>query len=427
MDFSPNPEPASDPQGSSHRPRSWHLGATIGVANIAALLLFCLRGAPTNNWTDFSRLYYPCAKLASEHHMDACQSFYANAPQNIDHFTAIIARFVPSTVHYCDVPLVLSCLQILGHLPEHTALVSWNLLSLLALAASTYFVHASTKTLNTQEDQPSQAGLSCLAFAPVLLTLWLGQLGIVFGLLPLAAGYLLLIRKKPLLAGLVWSLLALKPAFLVVALVNCLVQSFNKRFSTTLALLGGTAVIGAAALITAQSETIEMWKTAFSNFSLQPGAREQLDISFLSSAMSFAPDRTGLVPVFGFVAAMIAVGGLMQLFDLAKTPGKEQQLVPFTTMLATLLVPIVLPHLPFCDLSVLTLGGLIAYCTEWREHLEFRVRTVCRLTWLFVNVYLIAFYFFPGQMHAALLVAALLMLYMRLAETVRFAAHTPNL
>jgi hypothetical protein len=299
-------------------------------------------------------------------------------------------------------------------------------LSLAALALTSCFVFMSARTLDRHEERPAGVGFMCLTFAPVILALWLGQLSLVFGLLPLAAGYLLLVKKKPLAAGLVWSLLAIKPAFWIVAMANAIVQAFNKRYGLLATLSLGTSVVVLPGLLMSQDVTQMLWYRVLTMFSVQPDGNPRLDIAFQYAAMSFAPDRVGLFPVVTFVGVIVAIGGFMQLYHLAKAENKERDLVPFTTMLATFLPAILLPHMPFFDLSVLALGGLIAYCTDWREHLEFRTRTVARLTWLCVNGYLIAFYFTPAAVHPFMLVAALLLFYMRLAETVRFAAHVPS-
>ena len=85
--------------------------------------------------------------------------------------------------------------------------------------------------------------LSALLLLPVCLTLWIGQVGLVFGMLPLSVGYYLLCRKRPFTAGLIWSLAVFKPQFLVPACVMIFALLVRKQFRSGIGLLVGLVVI----------------------------------------------------------------------------------------------------------------------------------------------------------------------------------------
>lgn len=126
------------------------------------------------------------------------------------------------------------------------------------------------------------------------------------------------------------------------------------------------------------------------------------------------------------VSSMFVVGAFLQLAALARKPGKDFELIAFATLTGVFLAPLTLPHLPYFDLSALALGGLIIYCSEWREHMEWRVKSVARITWLGTNLYLLTYLLNRSFAVPGLLIGLLLALFMRLVESVRFAAQTPE-
>jgi hypothetical protein len=254
-------------------------------------------------------------------------------------------------------------------------------------------------------------------------------MGLVFGLLPLALGYWLLTKRRAAQAGLIWALLLFKPAFLIVAIANAITQAFAKKFNCLIALACG---IGAISLLSelACGGAFHTWLASIFSFGTQPTMDPKLDISFTHAMMSLMRDDIQLsMPVtilMLFIGWMIAVGGFMQLYKLAKMPNKQQELVPFATLVGASLVPIVVPHLPFYDLSVLAISALVVYCMEWREHMEWRVHSVTRMHWLCINAY---FFIFLIKRDFALpieVVALMLIFFMRLIETVRFAGEAPD-
>jgi len=78
------------------------------------------------------------------------------------------------------------------------------------------------------------------------------------GLLPLVIGYFLLIRERPLAAGLVWSLLTLKPQYFFAAAFVSLVCALAGRYKTFLAMsLGTIFLVGLTVVIFSPSVTLQ--------------------------------------------------------------------------------------------------------------------------------------------------------------------------
>ncbi len=72
--------------------------------------------------------------------------------------------------------------------------------------------------------------------------IWIGHVGIVIGLLPLSLGLWLLVKNKPILAGLIWSLIFLKPQFLPVVLLIVAALALNGFFKCAAGLAIGTII-----------------------------------------------------------------------------------------------------------------------------------------------------------------------------------------
>jgi hypothetical protein len=123
---------------------------------------------------------------------------------------------VPLPPGYCTLfiypPLTAVIFEPLSHLPPRQSLIVWQIINLLALAAGALIF--SRYTGNTRSFFLLFSG-SFISFV-VMQNLLMGQTDLLFGLLPLIAGYVFWQRDKPLVAGLIWSLLWLKPVLLAI-------------------------------------------------------------------------------------------------------------------------------------------------------------------------------------------------------------------
>jgi hypothetical protein len=408
----------------------WNL--TMGFGFIVSVgLLFTDVLVPTfAQWSDYWRLYYPCAQALT--HSGGFAEVYtlvAGLPKETDQYTHILEMLAVPDETFRDMPLILWALRPLSLFPVNASQAVWHVCSLVALSYATFVMARAAAILDLDAEDTHDVGWACISFTPVLLTLLLGQMGLVFGLLPLALGYWLLTKKRAAQAGLIWALLLLKPAFLIVALANAITQAFAKKFNCLIALVCGIGVISLLGMLSGGG-AFQTWLSSIFAFNTQPTMDPRLDISFTHAMMSLLPAdnqlNMPLTILMLSVGIMIAVGGFMQLHKLAQLPNKRQDLVPFATLVGASIVPIVVPHLPFYDLSVLAMAALVVYCMEWREHMEWRVHSITRMHWLCINAYFLLFlvkreFAFPIEV-----VALMLVFFMRMVETVRFAAHAPD-
>jgi hypothetical protein len=145
-------------------------------------------------------------------------------------------------------------------------------------------------------------------------------------------------------------------------------QTLAKRNSCAIALAIGLPIIAFSSYMIAGPTLFNAYLQDFAQFSRQTQLNSNLDITFAHAALSVNPGHeVGMGPVMHLISWMIAIGAFSQVALLAKRPEKQFELIVFSTLIGVFLVPIMLPHLPFYDLSIFILGGLIIYCTEWRE------------------------------------------------------------
>src|SRR6266550_61492 len=145
-----------------------------------------------------------------------------------------------TTAIYMYSPLVATFFAPLSQLSPNWSLLMWHVISIMGLILSCKILAELTKV------NFSESLFLCSLFAPVFITLWSGQLGLVFGLLPLCLGYLFLMQDRALIAGLVWSLLLLKPQYFPAVAFVALVLVLNGKFRLALGLALGISAVAAA-------------------------------------------------------------------------------------------------------------------------------------------------------------------------------------
>ena len=147
-------------------------------------------------------------------------------------------------------PLVGALFCPLALLPANIALLVWQCMNLAGLSVFAL--------LAARFDRVNPARFMALTFLylPIVATLWIGQFSICGGLLPLAFGYFLMRNKRDFLAGLVWSVLILKPQYYPVALFTIIAIG---RWRALFALLTGTLVQTLLAVICFTPDVFLIW------------------------------------------------------------------------------------------------------------------------------------------------------------------------
>jgi hypothetical protein len=156
------------------------------------------------------------------------QDYYYQVQQTFVEITDFVPRqpwVYPPTVALLFSPL--------GTLPYEQAVVIWQLIQGVLFAISGVLLY---RLLRPEGPWRLTAVLGYVAFYPLLNAIWNGQLAPVI-LLALVAGESLRQAGRPFAAGLVWSLLALKPQFFI-GLGLWLLFTFNLRMILGIAVGG---------------------------------------------------------------------------------------------------------------------------------------------------------------------------------------------
>ena len=96
-------------------------------------------------------------------------------------------------------------------------------------------------------------------FLPIAQNFCLASRAIAIGLLPFSLGYWLLMKGHPLKAGLVWSLICLKPQFAPAVVLIVVAIALSGRFRCALGFVAGAAFLAVLSLITFGPEVFSNW------------------------------------------------------------------------------------------------------------------------------------------------------------------------
>ena len=122
------------------------------------------------------------------------------------------------TAAYQYPPLLALVLAPLSLLPPNLSLFAFQVISLAGLALTTENILFAVLRKEMTRGDIMRWTLTSLCFLPVLITLWIGQIGILVGMLPLSIGFRFLLTKSPIKAGLVLALCMFKPQFSILAM-----------------------------------------------------------------------------------------------------------------------------------------------------------------------------------------------------------------
>ena len=335
-------------------------------------------------------------------------------------FNALAHQTLPympsaSTAIYMYAPLVALIFAPLSAMPPAWSMVVWQLLSIASVGCVTWLIAGLTT--------PRSRSFFWFAFLflPVFQTLLIGQLGLVFGLLPLVAGFALLMRHRDTIAGSILALSLLKPQFLPAAMLLAGALALSGRWRCALGLVGGAVVISALMVVCLGQETFTLWlhsfrlsDTIFSNpayncprylVTCMPGLIVQSVPSNLSNVAKLAS--------YG-MAGLVGLHALWTSVRLLKVTGTNRAL-PFIFILGMFVLPLVVPHFLFYDLCCLAAAGMVAFGFSWPQRIGFVLRTTCILAWLVLNAYDLMFMSpLLKFAHPAIVVITLVLLYLRL-------------
>ena len=335
-----------------------------------------------------------------------------------------------TTGAYMYIPLVAGFFAPFSFIDPNLSLFLWQALSVLALGLSCLLLSRLT-ALKT-----SDAFFLSFLYTPVFLTLWAGQLGLGLGLLPLCAGYVLLLRQRPLAAGFVWSVLLLKPQYFFPAAFVALACAVRRRYRALVGIMLGLTVLIALTILAFSPSVTLQWllshkvSDAYFFEGLQ-GIPNHLLTGLPANLMVLFPVNERRAVKFPLYAAAAA----LWLFGLwFCTRARWSQLegsakVSLTFVIGLVLSSLTLPHLLYYDLCVLLPAGFLLLAKNGPLPSQKGLRTIAVLGWITVSGFLPLLLSFTKQKLLPLsLELILLILFMLLLRHVnkfqKAAGHT---
>jgi len=292
------------------------------------------------------------------------------------------------TAAYMYSPLVAWIFAPLSNLRPNWSLLFWQGISLITLAFCCRLLS------HLSQAKASDIFFFSFLFFPVFITLWIGQLGIVFGLLPLCVGYLLLTKNRPFLAGIAWSFLSLKPQYLpAVGLVGAALAMVRRTHCLAGIALGCAGLFLANLLIFPQEITMN-WLRSFraSDATYSSGLYTvpiRLITSLPSNLLMLFPvsQRPSLkLPIYSLAAALWLIG-LWQCRKLANANVNEPLKVSLTVVVGLILLPLASPHLLYYDFCIFLLAGATLLGKKWLTREGIFLGRLTLIAWISIGIY----------------------------------------
>jgi hypothetical protein len=309
---------------------------------------------------------------------------------------------VSSVAEFMYMPLAAAVFAPLSYLPLNVSLFAWQLISVAAL-----FIGAHLTWLATGGDSPgakakeSRDGaavltrlLGCFWLLPVCLTIWIGQVGLVFGFLPLACGYFLLNRKRPFLAGLAWALCIFKPQFLLPAFVVLLVLLLRREFRCIAGVVCGLLLVVAVNLAVFSPQLTVSWLGCLRVSDVvysdpRSGIATHIATSLPRALLlTAAAQNIAAKPVIYGSAGLLLLSALAVVWRNRKVGVLDEQLsVRFALLVGIFVTPLVMPHFFFYDYCLFALTAPLALAPGWPPSFGHKIRLLVVLAWVLVDIY----------------------------------------
>jgi len=364
--------------------------------------------------SDFIMTFYVAGRLVSdgrarELYPDPSAKTFVNSP-----FDKAAHEFLPklpqnSVGAYMYIPLVAGFFAPFSWLDPNVSLLLWQAMSVLALLWCCRQLGQISGAKN------SEIFFLAFLFLPIFLTLWAGQLGLTFGLLPLCLGYSLLVKNRPLLAGLVWSLLLLKPQYFLAAAFVALVLLLNRRYWPFVGMSLGVIGLLIITLLGFGPELTLHWLQSHQvsdamYSSGQQGIPSHLITGLPANLMILFPveQRAALKWPLYFGAAMLWVMGFYYAIKIAKTQADNSTSLAVALTVGACLSAITLPHLLYYDLCVLVPAGalLLSKSGPWLDRIDLRRIAICG--WILVSGFLVPMLAFTSSKIIPLILESIL-------------------
>ncbi len=291
-----------------------------------------------------------------------------------------------STGAYMYLPLVAGFFVPLSYLDPNTSLLCWQIFSLLALGFSCLLLSRVAKV------HSHEVFFLSTFYFPVFLTLWAGQLGLGFGLLPLCLGFVLVLYQRAFLGGLVWSLLLLKPQFLLAAAFIAVIEALARRFRVIAGFAAGLTALVFLTILTFGAAPTLQWllshqvSDATYSSGLQ-GIPSHLITGLPANVMILFPVRLRAAVKFPLYAGagVFWLLGLWSCRNFVKVQPSPSIALSVSFIIGLWLSSLTLPHLLYYDLCLLLPAGALMLASNGPLSADKAVRLIAIIGWITVS------------------------------------------
>ncbi len=329
--------------------------------------------------TGLSEQLYP---KPTETNLEAA-AFNTQSHRLLPHLPATTTAFFPYP------PLIAFLLAPLSCFSPHVAFIVWQMLSLLGFVVCLILLSLLTKK------HWSSYFLYSLLYLPVIHILWIGQINLLLICLPLSLSYFWLKRRQPVPAGLAFSLLLLKPQFLVIPIVFLGSLLAAKQLRCLISFAIGIFIVAVSNIVCFGLTAVSGWilclklsaslllGSGYCSPFLYASLHEAVEQFFSNDMQFFIRIALFALELGIFLHALIFCARLV-----SKTHGKYLLAAPFVFATSIFILPLVSPHLRCYDLSVFALPGIVLFEHPWVKK-NLSLTHNLQLLWLLINLYTI--------------------------------------
>lgn len=307
-----------------------------------------------------------------------------------------VLPFLPAraTAEYMYMPLVAGLFVPFSLLPAGFSLLTWQIISLVALAYSAFLISSHASKTDEASTLDIAAGWIALTLIPLAISIWIGQLSIVYGLLPLVGGLYFVFQRKDFQGGLIWSLAVIKPQFFIPAIMMTFALATAKRFKPAIGIACGVTIIIAVNLLlfspTMFGEwltTLKLAETVYSD--LKYGVAQPIATSLPRSIILLLPVAQHAIykPLIYLVSAILGCIGLYFASRLVRSNLPDSYKISLAGIICIFATPMVVPHVFFYDYTIFAAAGFLACAFKWPEYLDWRIKSLVYATWIVINIY----------------------------------------
>lgn len=370
-----------------------------GIILVSLFVYTDLTMPAVNQNSDYLMTFYTAGQLVREGNVSllypaANAGTFVDTPFDKAAHTVLPLLPARATAEYMYMPAVAGFFVPFSLLPPSLSLLGWQAVSLASLAFCVFLFSSHFNKTDEMSGLPISAVWIALTLIPLAISIWIGQVSVVFGVLPFLAGLFLILKFKDLPAGLIWSLTVIKPQFFVPALMMAVALAAAKRYKSIIGIICGIAVFALVNLFVFSNTVVAQWLTTLKlaeivYSDLKFGVAQHIATSLPRAIILLVPvSQHGIAkPLVYALSAIFGAIGLYFAIRLLRSQLSNTTKVALAAIICIFATPIIVPHVFFYDYSIFIAAGFLAYAFKWPEQLDWRIKSLLWLAWFLINTY----------------------------------------